>query len=287
MSRATPQETHVLGSQLIIRTLHRLGVRTIFSLSGNPDHAAVRRLYRLGHPHRPCAARGGGGYGGCLAQMTGELGVAMLTAARPDQWAGAAVCGVAGESPVLLISGDSSVAEDGGRARSRSWTRVAITRAMTKLSLRPMSVGNCIPRWTARWQALAPRRGPVHLALPFDLLTAETGAGTAAGSAAAHRAVRYGRWTGWPRCCTRAASAGAGRPERRALACARRLPAAGGGAGPACHPMESPRGLKDPSLGALAAVIPDADLIVLAGSAWTSLWALAARRRWAGRRGSW
>ena len=29
--------------------------------------------------------------------------------------------------------------------------------------------------------------------------------------------------------------------------------------------MESPRGLKDPSLGALAAVIPDADLIVLAG----------------------
>ena len=30
-------------------------------------------------------------------------------------------------------------------------------------------------------------------------------------------------------------------------------------------PMESPRGLKDPSLGALAAVIPDADLIVLAG----------------------
>ena len=35
MSRATPQETQVLGSQLIIRTLHRLGVRTIFSLSGN------------------------------------------------------------------------------------------------------------------------------------------------------------------------------------------------------------------------------------------------------------
>ena len=52
-------------------------------------------------------------------------------------------------------------------------------------------------------------------------------------------------------------------------------------------PMESPRGLKDPSLGALAAVIPDADLIVLAGKCLDFTLGFAARRRWAGRRGSW
>ena len=51
-------------------------------------------------------------------------------------------------------------------------------------------------------------------------------------------------------------------------------------------PMESPRGLKDPSLGALAAVIPDADLIVLAGKCldFTLGFGGAAAL---GRRGSW
>ena len=57
------------------------------------------------------------------AQMTGELGVAMLTAG-PGLTNGLAplYSALQAESPVLLISGDSSVAED-GRARSRSWTR--------------------------------------------------------------------------------------------------------------------------------------------------------------------
>ena len=83
------------------------------------------------------------------AQMTGELGVAMLTAG-PGLTNGLAplYSALQAESPVLLISGDSSVAEDGGRVPGAGPGRNHC--AMTKLSLRPMSVGNCIPRWTAR-----------------------------------------------------------------------------------------------------------------------------------------
>ena len=106
----------------------------------------------------------------------------------------------------------------------------------------------------------------MHLALPFDLLTAETGlqelppaaqqpiAPFATGAldrlaALLHEAQRplvlagpsAARWHG--RACRQLEEA----QDLRVI------------------PMESPRGLKDPSLGALAAVIPDADLIVLAG----------------------
>ena len=83
MSRATPQETHVLGSQLIIRTLHRLGVRTIFSLSGNQImplyDACIDSGIRIVHVRHEAAAVY---MADAWAQMTGELGVAMLTAGR-------------------------------------------------------------------------------------------------------------------------------------------------------------------------------------------------------------
>ena len=121
----------------------------------------------------------------------------------------------------------------------------------------------------------------MHLALPFDLLTAETGlqelppaaqqpiAPFATGAldrlaALLHEAQRR---------------AGAGRPERARAGMRARLPAAGGGAGPARHSHGKPARLKDPSLGALAAVIPDADLIVLAGKCLDFTLGFAARRR--------
>ena len=116
-------------------------------------------------------------------------------------------------------------------------------------------------------QALAPRRGPVHLALPFDLLTAETGLQELPPAA--------------PQLIAPFATGALDRLAALLHAAQRPLVLAGPSAArwharAACRqleeaqdlrviPMESPRGLKDPSLGALAAVIPDADLIVLAG----------------------
>ena len=75
----------MLGSQLIIRTLHRLGVRTIFSLSGNQImplyDACIDSGIRIVHVRHEAAAVY---MADAWAQMTGELGVAMLTAAGPE-----------------------------------------------------------------------------------------------------------------------------------------------------------------------------------------------------------
>ncbi len=260
----------MLGSQLIIRTLHRLGVKTIFSLSGNQImplyDACIDAGIRIIHVRHEAAAVF---MADAWAQITGELGVAMLTAA-PGITNGLAPLYSASqaESPVLLISGDSSVREDGTGA-FQELDQVAITRSLTKVSLRPLTVQELYPALdSAVTQALAPRRGPVHLALPFDLMTAETGleelpAATMKREAAATDTVGLEDLAALVNSAQRplvlAGPTGA-RPHMRATR--EKLEAA---LGARIIPMESPRGLKDPSLGSLAELMPQADLIVLAG----------------------
>lgn len=260
----------MLGSQLIIRTLHRLGVKTIFSLSGNQImplyDACIDAGIRIIHVRHEAAAVF---MADAWAQITGELGVAMLTAA-PGITNGLAPLYSASqaESPVLLISGDSSVREDGTGA-FQELDQVAITRSLTKVSLRPLTVQELYPALdSAVTQALAPRRGPVHLALPFDLMTAETGleelpAATMKREAAATDTVGLEDLAALVNSAHRplvlAGPTGA-RPHMRATR--EKLEAA---LGARIIPMESPRGLKDPSLGSLAELMPQADLIVLAG----------------------
>ncbi len=260
----------MLGSQLIIRTLHRLGVKTIFSLSGNQImplyDACIDAGIRIIHVRHEAAAVF---MADAWAQITGELGVAMLTAA-PGITNGLAPLYSASqaESPVLLISGDSSVSEDGSGA-FQELDQIAITSPLTKLSLRPLSAGELHPalhRLVA--EALAPRRGPVHLALPFDLLTAETGlselpdadmplAATEPDARGLEQLAALVNAAQRPLVLTGPTGA---RPHMRAAR--ERLEAA---LDLRVIPMESPRGLKDPSLGSLSALIPQADLIVLAG----------------------
>ncbi len=260
----------MLGSQLIIRTLHRLGVKTIFSLSGNQImplyDACIDAGIRIIHVRHEAAAVF---MADAWSQITGELGVAMLTAA-PGITNGLAPLYSASqaESPILLISGDSSVAEDGMGA-FQELDQVGITRPLTKLSLRPRTAQELYPALeSAVAQALAPRRGPVHLALPFDLMTAETGLAELPAAAQSREAVP---------------ADAAGMEKLAALVnTAQRPLMLAGPTGARAHmravremleealamrviPMESPRGLKDPSLGSLAALMPQADLIVLAG----------------------
>lgn len=260
----------MLGSQLIIRALHQRGVKTIFSLSGNQImplyDACIDAGIRIVHVRHEAAAVF---MADAWSQVTGELGVAMLTAA-PGITNGLAplYSAAQAESPVLLISGDSAVSEDGSGA-FQELDQVAITSPLTKLSRRPLAVQELYPALAEVVDtALAPRRGPVHLALPFDLLNAETG------------------WTELPPAAARQSPSAMDLDGVRQLAAllgqARRPLVLAGPSGARTHvhstreelerslglrivPMESPRGLKDPSLGSLSEVIPEADLIVLAG----------------------
>lgn len=260
----------MLGSELIIRSLHRLGVKTIFSLSGNQImplyDACIDAGIRIVHVRHEAAAVF---MADAWAQITGELGVAMLTAA-PGITNGLAPLYSASqaESPVLVISGDSSVSEDGSGA-FQELDQVSITTPLTKLSVRPRSVAELYPALdSAVIQAMSPRRGPVHLALPFDLLTAETGIAELPDASpdlpsvpldAAGLDTLGGLLDSAQRPLVLAGPTGARAHMRSARSAAEQA------LGLRIIPMESPRGLKDPSLGALAEVIPQADLIVLAG----------------------
>ncbi|KRA00711.1 thiamine pyrophosphate-binding protein [Achromobacter sp. Root565] len=260
----------MLGSELIIRSLRRRGVKTIFSLSGNQImplyDACIDAGIRIIHVRHEAAAVF---MADAWSQITGELGVAMITAA-PGLTNGLAPLYSASqaESPVLLISGDSSVSEDGTGA-FQELDQVAITRPLTKLSVRPQSAAELCPALeNAITQALAPRRGPVHVALPFDLLIAESGIADlpdvpAAPPVAALDATRLSQLADLLHSAQRPlvlAGPTSARPQGRSARAA-----AEEALGVRIIPMESPRGLKDPSLGALASIMPSADLIVLAG----------------------
>ncbi|WP_313620460.1 thiamine pyrophosphate-binding protein [Achromobacter sp.] len=260
----------MLGSELIIRSLHRLGVKTIFSLSGNQImplyDACIDAGIRIIHVRHEAAAVF---MADAWSQITGELGVAMLTAA-PGITNGLAPLYSASqaESPVLVISGDSSVSEDGSGA-FQELDQVSITTPLTKLSVRPRSIAELYPALdNAVIQAMSPRRGPVHLALPFDLLTAETGMADLPDASPKRPAVPLdadglgtlgGLLNSAQRPLVLAGPTGARTHMHSARSAAEQA------LGLRIIPMESPRGLKDPSLGALAEVIPQADLIVLAG----------------------
>ncbi len=260
----------MLGSELIIRSLRRRGVTTIFSLSGNQImplyDACIDAGIRIVHVRHEAAAVF---MADAWSQVTGELGVAMVTAA-PGLTNGLAplYSALQAESPVLLISGDSSVSEDGSGA-FQELDQVAITRPLTKLSVRPQSAAELCPALEdAITQALAPRRGPVHVALPFDLLTAESGIADlpeapadqpAVALDAAHVDQLAELLNAARRPLVLAGPTSARSHGRSARAAAQAT------LGLRIIPMESPRGLKDPSLGALAGIMPSADLIVLAG----------------------
>lgn len=259
------------GADLLVRSLAAAGVRKIFSLSGNQimpvyDACIDARIEIIHTRHEAAAVF----MADAWAQLTGEIGVALVTAAPGATNAlGALYSARQSESPVLLLTGDSSRSQD-GKGAFQELDQVAITSPLTKLSLRVASsdaFGDDVARAIA--SALSGRPGPVHVALPFDLLEAPAGdVGPPAGDAF-RPAVET------PAAADLAliadAVAAAQRPlvvfgaalnrtrfgaEIDALSNALDAPALA---------LESPRGLKDPSLGDIAGVLAQADLILALG----------------------
>ncbi|MGO4303696.1 thiamine pyrophosphate-binding protein [Cupriavidus sp. RAF12] len=260
----------MLGSELVIRALARRGVTTIFSLSGNQImplyDACIDAGIRIVHVRHEAAAVF---MADAWSQVTGEIGVAMLTAAPGIANGIAPLYSAAqAESPVLLLSGDSPVSEDGMGA-FQELDQVAMTAPLTKWSKRVTDARSLVSTVdTAISTAMTDRRGPVHLALPFDLMTRESGIDALPGQmpdvlpVAPPTAVvesiadllghaRRPLVLAGPTLCR----------ERSRAALQSRSQALGA----PIVPMESPRGLRDPSLGAIAEVVAEADLIILLG----------------------
>lgn len=260
----------MLGAELVVRALARRGVTTIFSLSGNqimPIYdACIDARIRIVHVRHEAAAVF---MADAWAQTTGELGVALLTAG-PGVSNGIAPLFSArqAESPLLLLSGDSPLAED-GLGSFQELDQAAMTAPLTKSSKRVMAQAHLLSDVEAAMDAaLSPRCGPVHLALPFDVLTQDCGLSALPAmtpppapdlppaEAVAALADRLSQAQRPLLLLGPAGARAAQRAEWLALAQQLQLPVV---------PMESPRGLRDPSLGAVAEAIAQSDLLILAG----------------------
>jgi len=259
------------GADLLVKTLSNAGVEVIFSLSGNqimPVYdACIDAGIRIIHVRHEGAATY---MAEAYAQLTGKLGVALITAAPGfASGVGPLFMATASENPILLLSGDSSVSQD-GKGAFQEFDQVAVSSPMTKFSKRPMTPSDLgTDTAEAIRAAFSDRMGPTHLALAFDVLMGDAGgtpvpsgddfaptmthpddaaiADIAAAIATAERPVIL---VGPSQNATRSKGAIA------KLADAVDAPVV---------PMESPRGLNDPSLGSFSAMLAKADVIVSLG----------------------
>ena len=259
------------GAELLVDTLLQAGVRRIFSLSGNqimPVYdACIDADISIVHVRHESAAVH---MADAWAQITGELGVALVTAGPGFGNALSALFSARhSESPVLLLSGDSPVAADGNGA-FQEMPQTEITRALVKSARRPRGAEQ-LGHDTAAAIACARsgRPGPVHVALAFDVLNATAGEASRVGARAFDRRPRVLPAPVAAEVAGRIARAK--RPivltgpsmNRSREGC--RIAALEAGLHVPVVPMESPRGLRDPALGLFSEALAASDLVVMLG----------------------
>lgn len=260
------------GADALAAAMAGEGVDRVFSLSGNHIMVLYDALLEAGvdlvHVRHEGAAVH---MADAWSRLTGATGVALLTGG-PGHANGisALYTALAAESPMVLLSGQAPLA-DAGRGAFQEIDQVALAAPLVKASLcatAPQEVGHAFSRAVAI--ARAGRPGPVYLSLPSDVLegavvdreAARVRAPGAPASAplpavAADAIVHRLRQSRRPLVLAGpACMAGGAQAAVRALADAAGVPVLG---------MESPRGVNDPSLGAFAEVLAEADQVVLVG----------------------
>ena len=261
------------GAGLLVDTLVRAGVRRIFSLSGNqimPVYdACIDVDLSIVHVRHESAAVH---MADAWAQITGEIGVALVTAGPGFANALSALFSARhSESPVLLLSGDSPVAADGNGA-FQEMPQIDLVRPLVKTARRPGRAGRIGHDVAAAIAcARSGRPGPVHVALPFDVLDAPAGEGCRVRAAELARRPRA-----LPGPVADDVAGRLARAKRPIVLTGPSLNRSRAGARiaaieTALHvpvvTMESPRGLRDPALGTFADVLAASDLVVLLGKA--------------------
>ncbi len=265
----------IRGADIVARTLDRAGHTTIFTLSGNHimplfDAAIGTRLRLIHVRHEAAAVHMADAWG----RLTGQCGIVWVSGGAGFTNAAAALCTAqAGELPLVLISGHPGVKEV-GRGAFQELRQAEMAAPVTKASWVASAAEKLgLDVADAAHIAMSGRRGPVQLSLPFDLLETRV----EEHSSLWPPASAFGGWQ-------QELSATAARETLARLAEAKRpLVLAGpqlchGGdltllqgledkLGVAVVPMESPRGINDPRLGAFAEVLRQADLILLLGKA--------------------
>lgn len=267
--------TLVRGADIVARTLDAAGLTTIFTLSGNHimplfDAAIGTRLRLIHARHEAAAVHMADAWG----RLTGHCGIVWVSGGAGFTNAAAALCTAqAGESPLVLLSGHAGLKEV-GRGAFQELRQADMAEPVTKASWTATSIASLgTDLAKAARIALSGRPGPVHLSLPFDLLEEKIAdaptlwpttpdftpqpqslaARAAASILAALAEATHPLILAGPQLC-----------HGGDLTLLARL---GDKLGIPVLPMESPRGINDPRLGAFAEILPRADLIVLLGKA--------------------
>jgi acetolactate synthase I/II/III large subunit len=265
----------VRGADIITRTVDAAGLTTIFTLSGNHimplfDAAIGTRLKLIHVRHEAAAVHMADAWG----RLAGQCGIALVSGGAGFTNAAAALCTAqAGESPLVLLSGHAGVKEV-GRGAFQELRQADMAEPVTKASWTATSAATLGADLAKAVRiAVSGRPGPVHLSLPFDLLEEKVADAPALWPCTSDFAPQVQALDARTASAVLAALAQAQRP----LILAGPQLCHGGDLSVLAHlgdklgvptvPMESPRGINDPRLGAFAEVLRQADLIVLLGKA--------------------
>jgi acetolactate synthase I/II/III large subunit len=257
------------GADALVATLAAAGVKQLFTLSGNHImpifDAALDAGIRLIHArHEASTVHMADAWG----RLTGEPGIALVTGGPGHANAVSALYTARmAESPLVLLSGHAPN-DQLGMGAFQEMRQADIAAPLTKASWTASSAANLASDIEKAMRfAREGRPGPVHVSLPTDCLEDDApslarhpgdGRGPISHAVfdaspfalALSKAKRPLILTG-PVSMTRA-----GREQTAALEEALGIPVIG---------MESPRGIADPSLGAFAESLAQADCVLLLG----------------------
>lgn len=261
------------GADAIARTLRSEGVERIFTLSGNQImpvfDACVDAEVELLHVRQEAAAVH---MADAWGRLTGLPGVALVTAGPGfANTLSALYVATMSESPMVLLSGRAPLAH-ADKGPFQEMPQAEMATYVSKASWTAQSavdLHNDIRR--AFDIAASGRPGPVHIALPFDVIDGKIDASHEGGIGAPFKRRTARAMTDADALEILAEIRTASAP----LVLAGSMMTRGDGpaaladlcaaTGAPIVQMESPRGTNDPALGAFAEVLAQADLIVLLG----------------------
>ena len=256
------------AADALVRAIVAAGTRHVFTLSGNQimslfDAAIDVPLELIHVRHEASAVHAADAIG----RLSGRPGVAMVTAGPGfANTLSALYVAQCAESPLVLLSGASPAGNPGAGA-FQEMDQAGLAAKVCKASWTCTDPQRIAADFARAWRcATSGRPGPVHVALPVDVLESDVdGREPGVEPDAAPSLPATADLTA---VCQAIGDAArplviAGPPYRRRHAAdtIRALRDAGATA----LAMDSPRGLRDPALGAFAEAVAEADLVVLLG----------------------
>ena len=266
-----PNSDSMRGADRVAQTLSAAGVDTVFAMSGNQIMVAFDAFLdaqiRIVHIRHEAAAVH---MADAWAQLNGAVGIALVPAGPGFANALSALYSAQmAESPIVLLSGHAPAGRIGMGA-FQEMPQAEMGSHFAKESWMVETADDVAPAIAKAIRAArSGRPGPVHLALPFDVLCAQ--ANGAAPAAPDDFAAAPSSLTDDVAKKALDGLAAAARPmilvgptfaRGTGAQAAQRLEAA---AGIPVVCSESPRGTNDPSLGAFAEVLKEADLVLSVG----------------------